>query len=185
MKTRIIKKGEGLYVSRTKKSGGFALLFSVLLASLLLTIGLSIFSIALKELAISTASRQSVHAFYAADSGRECVKYWDTKMGQIPTVVNYTPNGGTITCGKKIMSLLNNGYTSGDITYIPGGSTSWINDPAQIVFVGGDSSIGPNFRVTITKTKDIISGNIQTTINSYGHDSTGGDRVERAIRQDY
>lgn len=75
MKLKIIKK----------EDRGFALLFSVLVSSLLLTIGLSIFSIALKELAISTATRQSVHAFYAADSGREYVKYRDTKIGDLFT----------------------------------------------------------------------------------------------------
>jgi Tfp pilus assembly protein PilX len=62
---------------------GFALLFAVLVSSLLLTIGLSIFNIALKELAISTASRQSIYAFYAADSGREYVLYRDIKEGNI------------------------------------------------------------------------------------------------------
>jgi Tfp pilus assembly protein PilX len=65
---------------------GFALLFSVLISSLLLTIGLSIFSIALKELAISTAARQSIHAFFAADSGREYVLYQDIKEGSYVTI---------------------------------------------------------------------------------------------------
>jgi hypothetical protein len=72
-----------------KEDRGFALLFSVLVSSLLLTIGLSIFSIALKELAISTATRQSVHAFYAADSGREQAKYLDTKT---QTLFSFNPN---------------------------------------------------------------------------------------------
>jgi Tfp pilus assembly protein PilX len=58
---------------------GFALLFSVLVSSLLLAVGLSIFNIALKELSISNATRQSIIAFYAADSGREQAYYNDTK----------------------------------------------------------------------------------------------------------
>jgi Tfp pilus assembly protein PilX len=62
---------------------GFALLFSVLIASLLLTIGLSIFSITLKELAISTSARQSIYAFYAADSGREYALHEDVKLGNV------------------------------------------------------------------------------------------------------
>lgn len=66
-----------------KKNNGFALLFSVLISSFLLTIGLSIFSIALRELSISTATRQSVHAFFAADSGREYVIYRDLKVGDL------------------------------------------------------------------------------------------------------
>lgn len=60
---------------------GFALLFAVLVSSLLLTIGLSIFSLTLKELAISTSARQSIYAFFAADSGREKALYQDIKVG--------------------------------------------------------------------------------------------------------
>ena len=82
MKLKFIKK-EYRGPARTCFKGGFALLFSVLVSSLLLTIGLSIFSIALKELAISTATRQSIHAFYAADSGREYIKYLDTKTYEL------------------------------------------------------------------------------------------------------
>jgi len=82
MKSRLSKK-------EYNNKKGFALLFSVLVSSLLLTIGLSIFSIALKELAISTATRQSIHAFYAADSGREYVKYLDTKT---KTLFSFNPN---------------------------------------------------------------------------------------------
>jgi len=69
---------------------GFALLFSVLVSSLLLTIGLSIFGVALKELAISTASRQSIHAFYAADSGREYALFSQNK---IVSIMDGTPVG--------------------------------------------------------------------------------------------
>lgn len=88
MKFRLSKK-EYRGPARTCFKGGFALLFSVLVSSLLLTIGLSIFSIALKELAISTATRQSIHAFYAADSGREYIKYLDTKTYEL---FDYIPN---------------------------------------------------------------------------------------------
>ncbi len=66
-----------------KKNRGFALLFSVLIASLLLTIGLSIFNITLKELSISTATRQSIYSFFAADSGREYALYHDIKLGDL------------------------------------------------------------------------------------------------------
>ena len=71
-----------------KNKKGFALLFSVLVSSLLLTIGLSILNVSLKELAISTASRQSIFAFYAADSGREYALYTDTKLGNFFTYNN-------------------------------------------------------------------------------------------------
>jgi DNA-binding beta-propeller fold protein YncE len=138
------------------EKSGFALLFSVLIASLLLTIGLSIFSIALKEFAISTASRQSIHAFYAADSGREYALYRDTKRGDIST---FNP-------------LLKDAQTVTDI--IPESLVDTLNPD------------GPNYYVTITKTwADGFFTQINTTVTSYGHDVKSGDRVERAIRQNY
>jgi hypothetical protein len=70
--------GNQAYSTKSFKRG-FALLFSVLVSSLLLAVGLSIFNIALKELAISTATRHSITAFYAADSGREKVIYLNLK----------------------------------------------------------------------------------------------------------
>ena len=153
--------------SRTlkKENKGFALLFSVLISSLLLTIGLSIFSIALKELAISTASRQSIHAFYAADSGREYALYHDTKKGDI--------------------------FTSVDINnVISTGASLSIFKPSPSTFTSVSMDGGPNYRVEIIKQKNPsvpICGSqaICTTIISNGFDSAGGDRVERAIRQDY
>lgn len=187
MKFRIFKKEKITPFEKTKSNKGFALLFSVLLSSLLLTIGLSIFSISLKELAISTASRQSVYAFYAADSGRECAKYWDTKMGNIPTLVQGQA-GGDIVCGNQVIPLYNVSYNpvidSEITTYLPGGSVEGVN-PA-VVFINDESIVtrnSPNFNVVVTKVLD--NGNIRTSIQSYGHDSTSGDRVERAIRQDY
>jgi hypothetical protein len=148
--------------ARTCFRGGFALLFSVLISSLLLTIGLSIFNIALKELAISTASRQSIHAFYAADSGREYAKYLDTKVG--------------------IAGLFN--VTIGSMTQV--GSTTFPSGGLGYILVDGVDGDGPNYYVNIKKVwHDDSYSQVDTTITSYGHDTVSGDRVERAIRQDY
>ena len=60
-------------------SGGFVLSFAVLVAGILLSIGLAIFTITLKELILSGSGRESQFAFYAADTGGECALYWDIK----------------------------------------------------------------------------------------------------------
>lgn len=77
-----------------KNKQGFALLFSVLISSLLLTIGLSIFGITLKELNISNSARRSVYAFYSADSGLEYAKYRDLVHGdyEVETEVYRIPD---------------------------------------------------------------------------------------------
>lgn len=170
---------------KTKKNKGFALLFSVLISSLLLTIGLSIFGIALKELAISTATRQSVHAFYAADSGRECALYWDTKVGRIPDLFSLT--SGDIKCAGKSINVTGSytptlGYFSSldAIVFID------IGDIDNAISVLGEGDLGSNYYIQIIKSisgRGTVEGKVFTTINSFGQDSIGGDRVQRAIYQ--
>jgi len=167
MKIKLIKNKSG-GPARTCFKGGFALLFSVLVASLLLTIGLSIFSIALKELAISTATRQSIHAFYAAESGRQYALYNDLRL---------TDNGFFSATEKDTLIAEAAGYS--------------ISSPEIPLDV--DSSGGPNSKVQIVKIKNggLLPCNtdlaiiICTTITSYGYDTDSGDKVERAILQTY
>jgi hypothetical protein len=56
-------------------SRGYTLLFSVLVSSLVLAVGISILNIAKKEFLIATSTRDSSAALYAADSGLECAIY--------------------------------------------------------------------------------------------------------------
>jgi hypothetical protein len=165
--------------NKQKNNNGFALLFSVLLSSLLLAIGLSIFNITLKELALSTATARSVSAFYAADSGRECALYFDQIKGSIKTVISGS-TGDTIKC---------NGVKVADVTDGYNGSEPVITN---FSFFSVDVSDGPGAEVKITKR--LSDGNnpcinndgaICTTIEATGWDTTGGDRAERAIKQEY
>lgn len=56
---------------------GFTLTFAILVGALLLSIGISMANLALKELALSSIGKESRSAFYAADSGIECAIFWD------------------------------------------------------------------------------------------------------------
>lgn len=145
-------------IKNLKKEEGFALLFSVLIASLLLAVGLSIFNITLKELSISNATRQSIIAFYAADSGREQALYNDLKAGI------YTLDNTTRQCKASI----------GDCS----GSDSVLDDGPifsfEITKESGTVMIG-------TETVDAI----KTTITSTGKNASFGDKIEREIRQNY
>lgn len=60
-----------------KNKKGFTLLFAVLVSILILAVGASIISIALKQVILSGAGRDSQFAFYAANTGLECALYWD------------------------------------------------------------------------------------------------------------
>ncbi len=61
-----------------ERERGFTILLAALVASLVLSLGISIFSIARKSVTLSTLSRDSQYAFYAADTAAECALYWDS-----------------------------------------------------------------------------------------------------------
>ena len=58
---------------------GFTILLAALIASLVLALGISVFSIAQKQLILSSTGRNSQLAFYAADTGAECALFWDMR----------------------------------------------------------------------------------------------------------
>lgn len=57
---------------------GVAILFAILLVSIVLTVGLSLLNITLRQLLLSSLARESQFAFYAADSARACARYYDS-----------------------------------------------------------------------------------------------------------
>lgn len=56
---------------------GFTLLISIIVTSMLLIISFVVVNVALKQLILANASKESQYAFYAADGGTECAVYWD------------------------------------------------------------------------------------------------------------
>ena len=68
-----------MYKSLPAGRQGFTVFFAVLVASLALAIGLSIYDLTVRELDLSMTAVQSQYAIYAADTGAECALYWDYK----------------------------------------------------------------------------------------------------------
>jgi hypothetical protein len=177
-------------LKNNKEKKGFAVLFSVMLASFLITLGISIFSISLKEIMITTSTRDSQIAYYAADSARECVLYADVKKGSFPPC--FDNEGNFIDCtGQTIPNINPTVVCNGISETVPFTHPPYLSSS---VYYTGESVI-PDFfkysseinspRADIKITKEYSpGGSIKTTIESYGH-NTGvlGRRVERGIRQ--
>ncbi len=64
---------------------GFTLLLAALVASIVLSLGSSIFTIARKQVTLSSLGRDSQYAFYAADTIAECALYHDVRFGWFAT----------------------------------------------------------------------------------------------------
>jgi Tfp pilus assembly protein PilX len=98
MKKKLQQKNRAWY------QNGFTLLFATLVASLLLSLGISILDITLQNYILSSTGRESQYAFYAADSGLECALYWDRKYtdtnghsGSAFPLASNDPNAGNVT----------------------------------------------------------------------------------------
>lgn len=167
---------------------GFAMLFSVLVSSLVLSVGLSIFSLTLKELILSSSGRESQFAFYAADSGAECALYWDIKGGlnifatstdgRSPSPSAPTCNGATINIVATVDPLLT--YKTDDSN--SAGMTQFTYNIAN-----PDSPAHP-YCANVSVAKVNVAGIISTTIDSRGYntcDTSDSTRVERGLRVNY
>lgn len=186
-----------------KEGSGFALLFAVLASSLLISIGISIFNISLKELQIATSEQASQSAYYAADSAEECALYWDIKQGAFPVCLDgasgcdssnpsapgniSTTTSPTIICNNNPVTL---NYFAEDVNPNDAGLPYYDNTLAYVYststfFSYGVGPLYPNAGITIAKT--LIPGinpTIQTTIIAEGLSSGEiGRRVERGISE--
>ena len=150
---------------------GFTLFIAIIIVATLLLVSTGIASISVKENFLTSASRESQYAFYAADTGTECAIYWDVKN---PTGLSAfaTSTGSTINCNQDSNNTINpvfptnnvggNSQSTFDLTFLP--------DPYCAV-------------VTVTKNPDN-----STQIESLGYntcDTTNPRRVERAVRVSY
>ncbi|MEK7075414.1 MAG: pilus assembly PilX N-terminal domain-containing protein [Patescibacteria group bacterium] len=100
-------KQENKKTKKQKSKKGFTLLMATVISSLLLSIGISIYNITLKELILSSYGRNSQFAFYAADTGLECALYWNIKKDAFSTT---TPS--TIECDGKTIENVGGGPIS-------------------------------------------------------------------------
>jgi type II secretory pathway pseudopilin PulG len=58
------------------KKQGFALLMSLIVVSVVISIGLSVLDLTLKQIRLSTNSKDSEIVFHATNAGLECARYW-------------------------------------------------------------------------------------------------------------
>lgn len=80
---------------------GVTLLLAVFVSSLALTLGLGIFTLLFSEIEFSGTAKESLIAFYAADSGIECAIFWDIEHNAFDTssASSITCDGDSFTVG--------------------------------------------------------------------------------------
>jgi len=153
-------------MKKINKQNGFSLLYAVLVTSIVLYIAGSIVNITLKELILTSSTRDSHKAFYAADAAVECVLYWDIAGGTTGISYFNASDSKTISCFNKSITLTP--VTIGDVTTFSF-KLDKSSDPVQI-------------NVVVTKDEN------GTTIDSRGYntsDTTNKRRLERGLEVTY
>ncbi len=166
---------------------GFAMLFAVLVSSLLISIGLSIYNISVKSLSLASSEKDSEGAYYSGISAMECALYWDNK-GVFPEYDYAGPNGSvgpynisnstttTVTCNGRPITLSFN-----CVDNIAAGSGGACTLPQTDFFNYSTTTIDPqapqsDIYIKITNTSAVI--------RAYGHNSSlTGRRAERGIQR--
>ncbi len=168
---------------------GFTILYAMLIAGVLLSIGASIASIAIREVALVSNAAQSASAFYIADSGVECALYMDfssaqkviaSEMGTDPN-----PNMGQVFCGAYNTSI-------GNIMPVPSYTTNGVYRITKFtVYFDSDNASDPRVDqegrcAVVTIMRSTINGS--TIVDSRGFTTcnlTNPKVVERGIRVTY
>ena len=151
------------------KNRGFTLFIALIIVATLLLVSMGIASISVKENFLTSASRESQYAFYAADTGTECAIYWDVK-NPTGTSAFATSTNSTIYCNQDVNNPSNTTPSTVGGNSISTFTLTFKPDPYCAV-------------VTVTKNPDN-----STVIDSLGYntcDTTDPHRVERAVRVSY
>lgn len=61
---------------KAEKEKGFALLITLVVVTVLISIGLSVLDLSIKQVRLATNAKDSEIAFHAANAGLECALYW-------------------------------------------------------------------------------------------------------------
>ena len=176
---------------------GFTVLFAVLVASILLAVGASIFNITVKNLLFSSSGRDSLKAFSAADAGLECAQYWDRNSDGIfgaHDVKKLDPSEEIKCMGVVLINTEDE---------FPGPATGWdVSGPTSDGVVTSRFSIntesfgtGGAVCATVTVTKKATGALLEngqmgtrTIIDSRGYntcDDTNPRRLERGVKLTY
>lgn len=170
-----------MYKQPVKKEKGFAILFAILLATLVLSIGMSILNISIKELIISGFSNESAQATYAAQTAVECALYWE-KKGMILGPLSQK-DFINMSCGRLIAPTNQTNRTTANPVYDRNNATTGAK--AFFWFYLSDAAeAGPCARVEVEDTYNLGLGFVTQSIRTRGYnicDETSGRRVEKSF----
>jgi len=176
---------------------GYTLLFAVIVSVLVLSIAAFILSVSRKEEILASSARDSIYAFYAADSGLECAVENLDKLATSSNNISFTCGNNSITANQDPL-----GSVLSDPNTIAAGTSTFSmpnNDAFNIAnqYQSGISSCASTTVTYVSIPADYAGNGLATsttitvTVRGYniGWDSslkdcsvTGPRKVERALQ---
>lgn len=176
-----------------RQKGGFTVLYSLLIISLLISISLGIFDIALRDFALAQSAAESQIALFAADAGMECALYYDLKFrGGSLAFATSTVNPQVAlspqflyACGVPTMPVATPLYYASSDTAVTT-LTMYLTTRSGASGPNVADADGPCAIVTVSKSSE----GVFTTVDSRGYNictnsSISTKRVERGLRAAY
>lgn len=173
--------------------GGFTVLYSLLVISLLISISLGIFDIALRDFALAQSAAESQVALFAADAGMECALYYDLKFrgGNIAFATSTVNPQVALSpqflyaCGVPMMPVATPVYYSSNDTAVTT-LTVYLTARSGASGTNVADTNGPCAIVTVSKSSE----GIFTSVDSRGYNictnsTASTKRVERGLRAAY
>ncbi len=158
--------------NKKNENRGIALLFSIMLSAIFLSIVVGVLDIATKELTFSSSGRDTNNAFFAADSGIECALYND--KSSINSFVGTSE--ANFMCFGESINLINNFPDFNFVIPLMGSDNQ---SCAKISIV---KELDPNDPTIVLSTKIISKG---YNVGDIDCNSTNLNRVERVIEVNY
>lgn len=149
---------------------GFALLVAILIATVAVTLGVSLLDISYKQVVLTSTAKQSRIGFYAADSAMECALYYDQQVNA------FSYSNPVSAANVRCQNMLPQSYTT--YTENVGGVSRRVT-----VFSVPCATGGSNATITVYKRS---TG--QTLIYATGYNSCNASeprRVERGLKVSY
>jgi hypothetical protein len=161
-----------------KHSQGFTIFFAMLVLGLVFGVGVAIANLSQKQVVLSYFSKQSQVAFYAADTGGECARYWDLKNPTQSLFLDYS-GSTSLTCGGQTVTVTN--ITATD-------PQTFVSEFKLPIVPPGGITAEYAYCASVTVTKNVTTG--ETSIASRGNNLAcesplSARKVERAIAITY
>jgi type II secretory pathway pseudopilin PulG len=171
----------------SRREGGYILLLSVLVSSIILAIALGVYAISLKEVILASYLKDSARAFATADRAMECALYWDRSYPQngmpysiYPTSTEYLAPW-VLDPGLYDQSMVR--CDGQEITRIGPADTDWTESTTAATGVAGFRLMYPNGTCAEIEVRKSVSGGTVFTSDGYNTcDEENPRQINRTIQ---